>query len=284
MFQQTGGDQYIFLDLGSRNGSFINQRRVTVPLYLSHGDALTIGNHRILFDHPSSLPTVEIEERAAKDLDATIYHFSVHSIGVLVVDIRGFTRLSQSLDEGILARTVGTWVAQCGSVLEDCGSWSQKYIGDAVMSIWLMDGSPLERRTCVVNVLTALEQIVAATAELQQRFELPRPVTIGAGINTGLASLGNVRSESTSDYTALGDSVNLAFRLQSATRGVEVDLLIGPGAAAEIGEIPGLDLILGKRLVQLKGYTDPVTAYSANFEELPSLIDVISKSSQGSVT
>ena len=198
-----------------------------------------IGDHRILFDHPSSLPSVEIEERAAKDLDSTIYHFSVHSIGVLVVDIRGFTRLSQSLDEDLLARTIGTWAAECGKVLEDCGSWSQKYIGDAVMSIWLMDGSRSERQTSIVNLLTALQQIVAATADLQQLFELAQPVTIGAGINTGLASLGNVRSESASDYTAVGDSVNLAFRLQSATRTVDVDLLIGPGAAAEIGEVRG---------------------------------------------
>jgi adenylate cyclase len=281
MFQHTGGNQFIFLDLGSRNGSYINKRRVTVLQYLSHGDELTIGSHRIVVNHPGRASNVEVEERAAKDLDATIYHFAVHSIAVLVVDIRGFTRLSQKVDESVLARTVGTWVAECGRVLEDCGSWSQKYIGDAVMSIWLMEGSRQDRWGVIVNLLTALERIVAISSKLHEKFDLPGPVTIGAGVNNGLASLGNVRSESASDYTALGDSVNLAFRLESATRTVGVDLLIGPGTVDELGDHPGLEQILEKRSVKLKGYSVPVTTYSASFDALPSLIDSLSKANGG---
>jgi len=108
---------------------------------------------------------------------------------VLVTDVRGFTVLTQQIDQGLLCQVIGTWFREAGPLLTARGSWAQKYIGDAIMSIWVHKKG--ENTQEMAQILRALVELVRMTATLQARFGLQVPIRIGAGINTGLAQIGN---------------------------------------------------------------------------------------------
>ena len=101
-----------------------------------------------------------------------------------------------------------------------------KYIGDAMFAIF---NAPLDLANHPNIAVDCALEIIRNMSDLADEFKeekLP-PVAIGIGINTGYAVIGNMGSESRFDYTAIGDSVNIAARLESATKERKVDLLIG---------------------------------------------------------
>jgi adenylate cyclase len=120
-----------------------------------------------------------------------------------------------------------------------------------------------------VKIFGSLSRVAEIAANLQPRFGLKEPVRVGAGLNTGLASVGNLGSAAVSDYTALGDAVNLAFRLESATKDSGFDLLVGPdGYESVSAHVPEIAAIFKPHLTCLKGYDSPVSAYGTGFDEL----------------
>ena len=111
--------------------------------------------------------------------------------------------------------------------MQRLGSWAQKYIGDAVMAVWVHD-RPERVGADILRVLRAVSEINTATAEISKTLGLPVPLRIGAGVNTGPAILGGT------DYTALGDTVNTAFRLESATKGIGLGVAVGESVYHEL--------------------------------------------------
>ena len=146
---------------------------------------------------------------------------------ILVVDIRDFTPLARTLPEALLSQTIGTWFLRSGQIVQRLGSWAQKYIGDAVMAVWVHD-RPEQVGADILRVLRAVSEINTATAEISKTLALPVPLRIGAGVNTGPAILGGT------DYTALGDTVNAAFRLESATKGIGLGVAVGESVYHEL--------------------------------------------------
>ena len=272
MIQRTG-EEFLLIDLGSRNGAYLNGRRVSVPLYLKDQDKVTFGEREFTFSYPEAVSKqVRMSLEDTHRTEATQVLFSLQQITVLVVDIKDFTGLSQLLDEAKLAQTIGSWIRRAGGILQDEGSWGQKYIGDAVMAVWVhqRDESGLGP---IYHAFAALSQLVEATAGLQAEFELSRPVQIGAGLNTDTASIGNIGSSDFADYTALGDGVNKTFRLESASKQFGRDLLLGPATFAYIQEAAG-DLF-EEKTVELKGYADPAPAHALMYEKLPEVIELL---------
>src|SRR5208283_5450489 len=81
---------------------------------------------------------------------------------IVVVDIRGFSQLTRSVPEAVLAQTVGTWFLHVGQIAERYGSWARKYIGDAVMAVWVHD-DPASLAADVARALRAVDEIHSAT-------------------------------------------------------------------------------------------------------------------------
>jgi adenylate cyclase len=102
------------------------------------------------------------------------------------------------------------------------GGMVDKFIGDACMAIF---NAPLELDKHELRAITCAQDIRTGIRLLQK--ELPEPISIGIGVNTGEAVIGNMGSDTRFDYSAIGDAVNTAARLESATKEVGVDLLIG---------------------------------------------------------
>lgn len=273
MFQVAENGTYYLVDMGSRNGSFVNGIRVSVPAALNDGDTISLGDTTIEFRRDATRSIRPVSRNLTGE--TTLAHFISHKTTVLVVDVRGFTVLTQQIDQGLLCQVIGTWFREAGPLLTARGSWAQKYIGDAIMSIWVHKpgGDPLE----MMQILRALVELVRMTATLQARFGLQFPIRIGAGLNTGLAQIGNAAgSGSLTDYTALGDTVNEAFRLESATKDVDTDILLGEESFAWLEKIAQPDNQpdnhFTKRTVYLKGYDQPVAAWSAKFAALETFV------------
>ena len=265
MIQRAGAD-FLLVDLGSRNGSFVNDTRVAVPVVLKHEDKVRFGGQEFLFLNPA--PGSGKEEGLADDTagsESTRILISLHEITVLVVDIRDFTGLSQQLDEDRLAQTVGSWMRRGGEILQAERSWGQKYIGDAIMGVWVHSPEQPYLDT-IYRAFVALSKLTEATAGLQERFHLPRAIRIGAAINTDAARVGNFGSGDSADFTALGDGVNRAFRLESASKHIGYDLVVGETTFAYIQEaVPD---VFDQHTVKLKGYQDSSVVYATRYPKI----------------
>ena len=265
MIQRSGAD-FLLVDLGSRNGSFVNDTRVAVPVLLKHKDEVRFGGQKFLFLNPEPASG---EDKALADAtvgsDSTRVLISFREITVLVVDLLDFTGLSQQIDEDRLAQTIGSWMRRGGEILQAEHSWAQKYIGDAIMGVWVhrRQQSPLD---AIYHALVALSKLTEATAGLQDKFHLPRAIRIGAGLNTDTASVGNLGSGDIADFTALGDGVNRAFRLETASKHIRYDLVAGETTFAHIQEaVPD---VFDQHTVKLKGYQEPSVVYATRYPKI----------------
>jgi adenylate cyclase len=127
------------------------------------------------------------------------------------------------------------------------------------MAVWEHRDEPA--LACLRTAIRTVVEILALVNRFQARHDLPRPLLIGIGINTGLASIGNLGSGVTSDYTALGDVVNKAFRLESSTRVLDADLAFGEEVRQTLNGLP-IDSLASAYEIKLKGYAEACTVYA----------------------
>ncbi len=259
LIQRREGGDFQLVDLGSRNGSFRNGRRVSLPATLRDQDRLLFGDQELQFRNPAQSPAArEASLTDSRNAPTTALHTNQLAT-ILVVDIRDFTPMARSVSESTLSQTIGTWFLRAGNIAQRLGSWAQKYIGDAVMAVWVHD-EPERVRDQILAAIQAAAEIDAASAEISRALALTQPIRIGAGVNTGHTILGGA------DYTALGDAVNAAFRLEAATKAIGVGLLVGEPAFRELGLQDSS--AFERREVQLKGYEAATTAWSISFDDV----------------
>ncbi len=259
LIKQNDHGTFCVYDLGSRNGTLLNDRLVSSPMPLHDGDLIRVGEVVLVFAQ-KTLDTKEPEAPFRQDT-ATVVTFAMAQLTVLVVDIRDFTSLSRQLGPGRIAELVHAYNSAAGSILDRSGAWTMKFIGDAVMAVWLRKGEESPTRT-VFTAFEVFDKIYDFVSGLQEHFQLDGPVSIGGGINTGFATVGNLGSGSNSDYTALGDSVNMAFRLESATRGLGCDLTYGPNVEVLLRNTLDPSFLGAATNTCLKGYAEECEVYS----------------------
>lgn len=279
MLQCMDTGEYYLIDLGSRNGSFVNGRRVSIPVTLRNGDRLTFGQTELEFYAPKPANSIESLGLDSKDFTATATLHVRRLISVLVVDIRNFTGLTRQLDEKVLSELIGTWFRHAGDIIREYGSWVDKYIGDAVMAIWIHGTQGVDDDE-MLHVFRALSALHKMTTDLYNHYPLPFPLRVGAGINTGFAMVGNTGSGDRPDYTALGDTVNAAFRLETSTKQIGLDVAVGETTykhlLAAIGSENSTQLFK-QYSVELKGYDAPTITYACSFADLDLFLQMKAK-------
>lgn len=280
MLQRMETGEFYLIDLGSRNGSFVGGKRVTVPVTLRNGDHLTFGQTELEFYCPSSDPvrqdtSSQSGDNDSQDFTATAMLHVRRLISVLVVDIRNFTGMTRQLDEKILSETIGTWFRRSGDIIRDYGSWVDKYIGDAIMAVWI-HGEETVSQDEMMEIAKALSDLHIMTSQLHEQYPLPFPVRVGAGVNTGYAMVGNTGTGDRPDYTALGDTVNAAFRLESSTKQLGLDIAFGETAYKYLTG-NGTPDIFKSHIVHLKGYDAPTRTYAGTFGDLDAFLGTVQK-------
>jgi adenylate cyclase len=259
LIQRRDAGDFQLVDLGSRNGSFVNSRRVTIPVGLHDTDRLVFGDQELVFRNLAKYDSGTAQRDSdSRNAPTTALH-SNRLATILVVDIRDYTRLARTVSEALLSQTIGTWFLRAGNIVQNLGSWAQKYIGDAVMAVWVHDDMQRVKQDLMAAMRAAAE-IEAATTELSRSLPLPEPLRIGAGLNTGHTILGGA------EYTALGEAVNAAFRLEAATKTLGVGVLVGDPTFHELNLAAPAPF--ERREVALKGYEALSTAWAISFEDL----------------
>jgi len=145
---------------------------------------------------------------------------------ILFADIRGFTRMAETMQPEPLREYLNTFLTAMTEVIHAHRGTVDKYIGDAVMAFW---GAPVEDDEHADHAVAAAQAMQREVARLSAGFVsrgLP-PLAVGIGVNTGVVRVGDMGSKLRRAYTAIGDAVNLASRLESLTRRYEVPILVG---------------------------------------------------------
>ena len=153
---------------------------------------------------------------------------------ILFCDLRGFTSLSERLDPAILTRMVNEFFALATEAIQEQGGTIDKYIGDAIMAFWNAPTDQPDHASLACRAaLRMLERIEEFNASAASHRDLP-PLHVGIGINTGPCTVGNFGSSRRFDYSAIGDPVNVAARLEGETKTHGVAILLGPETAARV--------------------------------------------------
>ena len=179
---------------------------------------------------------------------------------VLFSDLIGFTTLSEKADPEALVSQLNEYLSRMTSVVFGNGGTLDKFIGDAIMAVWgnvRSFGMAQDAKNCVRAALAMRREL----RQLNQKWreEGRMGLGMGIGINQGEVVVGNIGSHERMDPTVIGDSVNLASRLEGLTRIYGVDILVG-ASAAELAR----DEVHLRRVarVQVKGKSKPVDVFT----------------------
>lgn len=139
-------------------------------------------------------------------------------IAVLFVDIRGFTTMSEKLPPETVVEILNQYLTLISECILKYNGTLDKYVGDAVMAFW---GAPLPQEDYVMNSAKAAMDMASGAKELSEKLEKQygQKLAFGIGINLGKAVVGNIGSPRRMDYTAIGDTVNTAARLEANAPG-----------------------------------------------------------------
>jgi adenylate cyclase len=158
-------------------------------------------------------------------------------VTLLFSDIRGFTSLSEKLDPETVIEMLNEYLDKMAEVVFRHGGTLDKFIGDAVMAFW---NAPVRVADHPVRAVEAALDMIEELGQLNERWasmDAPAQLAIGIGINTGEAIVGNIGSlERKLDYTAIGDTVNLASRLEGLNKEYGSSIIISEGTRRELPE------------------------------------------------
>lgn len=267
MIQREENGCFNLIDLGSSNGTFINGRKIHTPITLQNGDCIGIGSTRLLFHQETTSPRTPAT--VGPDLDEmTVAFVQKQIITILICDIHDFTRLSETMGAQWISQLLQHWTGKVSKLVHKHEGIVDKFIGDAVMALWA--GPNLKD-----NIHQALKTAIAinhVTNGLSKKIpDIPWPLQIGAALNTGEAMLGNLAQDGQSNYTVVGDVVNVAFRLENMTnRQEDLDIVMGSDAATHL---TSPETFFKKYSFQVKGKQEAVEAYGCNFSQLSTYLD-----------
>ena len=198
----------------------------------------------------------------AMDSGALLLGGSNKQAAVLFSDLRGFTRYSEKLAPEQLVEELNAYLHDMVAEIRAEGGVVDKYIGDAIMAVF---GVPTERPDDAVRAVRAASRMRAALVR-HNRGRADRGLVAlahGVGVHFGPMVAGNIGTAERMQYTVIGDAVNLASRLETATKEHHVDALISSEAvrAAEAigGELPALRMFA---TIEVRGHERPVTVYT----------------------
>ena len=170
----------------------------------------------------------------------------------LFTDVRGFTSLSEKLEPEEVTEIMNKALTAQVECVQRNGGMVDKFIGDACMAIF---NAPMDLEDHEEKAVKTAIEMQEAIKELNK--ELPREIAIGVGTQSGYAVIGNMGSSTRFDYSAIGDAVNTAARLESATKEAGVDILIGEKTAQSVNY-----KLKSLKAIKVKGKTKALKIYT----------------------
>ncbi|MDY0132162.1 MAG: adenylate/guanylate cyclase domain-containing protein [Desulforegulaceae bacterium] len=199
----------------------------------------------------------EIVNQLIKHPDKLSLSGETKTISIMFGDIRSFTTISEKLAPHELGQLLNLYFSKISEIIQSNKGVVDKFIGDAVMAFW---GAPLENENHGMDSVVSAMKILKGVEILNKEWEKKNfPfIKLGIGINSGEARIGNFGSNDRFDYTAIGDNVNLASRVEGLTKFYSANILITENTNNLVK-----DEILTRKTdwVKVKGKTKPVEIY-----------------------
>lgn len=198
----------------------------------------------------------ELVEEMNQDPERFSMKSEARELTVLFSDIRDFTSISEGLEPLQLSQLLDIYLTHMTRVIYQQRGTVDKYIGDAIMAFW---GAPIDNPRHADDGLRTALAMRGALQQVNAELALQgwAPLHIGIGLNSGLMTVGNLGSRYRVAYTVVADAVNLASRLEGATKQYGVDILVGEDTAHATTGITFLEV----DRIRVKGKRHPVTIY-----------------------
>ncbi|HEV2711857.1 MAG TPA: response regulator [Gaiellaceae bacterium] len=176
-------------------------------------------------------------------------------VTVLMSDVRGYSAIAEAADPSALARQLNAHRAEMTRAILDAGGTVMQFVGDAVMGVF---GAPLPRDDHAEGALTAAREMHVRQAKLNEEWEAEglAPFQLGIGLSTGTVAAALLGSEERVEYSVVGDSVNLAQRLQQLAEGGET--VVSDATLAALAAPPEVETL---EPTKVKGRESNVRAY-----------------------
>lgn len=203
----------------------------------------------------------DLVEAMTENQDSLKLGGETRDLTLLFSDVRGFTAIAESYrdDPQGLTTLMNRFLNLLSNAILEQDGTIDKFMGDAVMAFW---NAPLDHEThehaacaAALKMVTDVDALNAAReTEVQEQGRAYQPIEIGIGINTGTCTVGNMGSDMRFDYTAMGDPVNLASRLEGQSRNYGTPIIIGSSTEAAVrADFAILEL----DLIRVKGKSQP---------------------------
>ena len=179
-------------------------------------------------------------------------------VTVLFSDVRGFTELSENLPPEQVVEILNFYFTKMTEAVHKHNGTVDKFIGDAIMAIW---GAPIMSSTHAMDAVNAAMEMMQKLKEVNAWMiekNYP-PLKIGIGVNTGEAILGSVGSEQKADYTVIGDTVNLASRLEGITKQYGCEIIISDNTKKALKDRIPCQVV---DMIKVKGKSHATKIYS----------------------
>jgi class 3 adenylate cyclase len=216
--------------------------------------ALSVARQTLLFERArhtlGAYVSTEVAEHAMQH-DGLRLGGTRQRVAILFTDLRGFTSLSEDSDPEALVRELNEYFEHMVRVVRLHGGVVDKYIGDSIMAVF---GAPTPRGDDAARAIQAAAGLQDALVRLNEarRQRGLAPLAHGVGVHVGDVVAGNIGTADRAQYTVIGDAVNVAARLESATKAHHVEVLVSADAIAAAGTTP-LPALREVGTIQVKG-------------------------------
>ncbi len=235
--------QYQLIDLGSRNGTYVNEQRVVMPVILEPGAQIRVADNTLTFLD---------EEEPDEDMDITVAATSMgsavgpaRSVALLVCDIRGFSTMSERIPSADLAQLLGQWFREASNVVQRGQGTIDKFIGDAMLAYWAGTAE------CDA-VFTMARELLRLAGE--RHWPEGEAFRIAIALHYGPVTFSDMGLSSARDATIIGDAVNTVFRLEAVSKEVDRPVVLSGSFAEQLTERPALE-DFGERTLKGKSQT-----------------------------
>lgn len=183
-------------------------------------------------------------------------------VAILFSDLRNFTTVSEKADPEQLVSELNEYFEVMVACVAKEGGVVDKYIGDSIMAVFGAVTPKPDDTLRAVRAALAMEQALAKLNAARERRELP-PLRHGIGVHRGVAVAGNIGTMARAQYTVIGDTVNVAARLESATKEQGATVLLSQAVVDALGATPeGVPALRKVGDVKAKGRDEPIAVHT----------------------
>jgi adenylate cyclase len=234
---------------------------MTVTLYtvnMAYGYFVEARSKRHITDlFGQYVPPELVDQMAAEDPEKYNMEPRNAELTILFCDVRGFTSISEALSPEHLREYINEYLTSMSVIIRNKHRGTlDKYIGDAIMAFW---GAPMDDHEHARNGVLAALDMLRECVSLNEKFKSrgwPQ-LKIGVGVNSGSVRVGNMGSEIRRAYTAMGDAVNVASRLEGRTKYYGVGCLVGEATRRLVPEVTFKEI----DRIKVKGKDEALTIY-----------------------